>query len=308
MSRHLSRKLAAVTIAIAAVNGCVIAARAQSVVTIGIGTQDTTTNTVTAGIIIRQLHLLEKYLPTDGKYANVKFDIEWSNFTSGPPVTNAMMADKLQFGMMGDYPLMVNGFTFESNPGKQEPPDRGRGLQSVSDRATASWSTRTRPTTISPTSRASWSACRSVPPRTAWCSRRCRTAAGPPDYLPARQPEPGGRLDQSAGKEDRRARRLRAVRGVAAVPWLCPQDLRRRRDQPADLARRRGPHRLRREISRSRRRLHQGHHRRQRMVARRSQARRREDPGMDRHQQGGRLHLPRPGRQHDDRSDHQAAR
>jgi len=81
-------------------------------VTIGIGTQDTTTNTATAGTIVRQLHLLEKYLPKDGKYANIKFELEWQNFTSGPPVTNAMMANKLQFGMMGDYPLIVNGFTF----------------------------------------------------------------------------------------------------------------------------------------------------------------------------------------------------
>jgi len=89
---------------------------AAETVTIGIGTQDTTTNTATAGTVIRQLHLLEKYLPTDGKYANIKFELEWQNFTSGPPVTNAMMANKLQIGMMGDYPLIVNGFTFESNP------------------------------------------------------------------------------------------------------------------------------------------------------------------------------------------------
>ena len=68
-------------------------------VTIGIGTQDTTTNTVTAGVVIRQLKLLEKYLPKDGKYANIKFEMEWQNFTSGPPVTNAMMANKLQIGM-----------------------------------------------------------------------------------------------------------------------------------------------------------------------------------------------------------------
>jgi NitT/TauT family transport system substrate-binding protein len=89
---------------------------AQTTVTIGIGTQDTTTNTATTGTIIRQLHLLEKYLPKDGKYANIKFELEWQNFTSGPPVTNGMMANKLQFGMMGDYPLVVNGFTFENNP------------------------------------------------------------------------------------------------------------------------------------------------------------------------------------------------
>ncbi|WP_426433658.1 ABC transporter substrate-binding protein [Bradyrhizobium genosp. P] len=89
---------------------------AAETVTIGIGTQDTTTNTVTTGVVIRQLHLLEKYLPTSGKYANIKFELEWQNFTSGPPVTNGMMANKLQFGAMGDYPLVVNGFTFENNP------------------------------------------------------------------------------------------------------------------------------------------------------------------------------------------------
>ena len=92
------------------------AASAQTTITIGIGTQDTTTNTVTTGTIVRELKLFEKHLPKDGKYANVKFQLEWNNFTSGPPVTNGMMANKLHIGMMGDYPLVVNGFTFQSNP------------------------------------------------------------------------------------------------------------------------------------------------------------------------------------------------
>lgn len=91
-------------------------ADAQTTVTIGIGTQDTTTNTATTGVIIRQLKLMDKYMPKDGKYASIKFEYEWQNFTSGPPVTNGMMANKLQFGAMGDYPLVVNGFTFDSNP------------------------------------------------------------------------------------------------------------------------------------------------------------------------------------------------
>jgi NitT/TauT family transport system substrate-binding protein len=116
MSRNLGRKLVAFVVAAAAVHGWTSAAGAQTVINVGIGTQDTTTNTVTAGTIVRQLKLLEKHLPKDGKYANIKFEFEWNNFTSGPPVTNGMMANKLQFGMMGDYPLVVNGFTFQSNP------------------------------------------------------------------------------------------------------------------------------------------------------------------------------------------------
>lgn len=90
--------------------------RAQQVITIGIGTQDMTTNTVTTGVVIRELKLLEKHLPRTGAYANVTYRLDWQNFTSGPPVTNGMMANKLQFGAMGDFPLVVNGFTFQSNP------------------------------------------------------------------------------------------------------------------------------------------------------------------------------------------------
>jgi len=112
----MARHLATLSIAISVTALMLARPASAETVTIGIGTQDTTTNTVTAGTVIRQLHLLEKYLPTSGKYANIKFELEWQNFTSGPPVTNAMMANKLQFGMMGDYPLIVNGFTFENNP------------------------------------------------------------------------------------------------------------------------------------------------------------------------------------------------
>ncbi|WP_232629491.1 ABC transporter substrate-binding protein [Methylobacterium sp. Leaf118] len=91
-------------------------ARAQSVLNVGIGTQDTTTNTATVGVVVRQLKLIEKHLPKTGKYADIKIQLDWQNFTSGPPVTNGMMAGKLQFGAMGDYPLVVNGYTFKNNP------------------------------------------------------------------------------------------------------------------------------------------------------------------------------------------------
>ena len=107
------RSLAMGLVATSALAG--LPAAAQTI-TIGIGTQDTTTNTVTTGVVIKELKLLDKYLPKDGKYAGATYNVEWQNFTSGPPVTNGMMADKLQFGGMGDYPLVVNGYTFQSNP------------------------------------------------------------------------------------------------------------------------------------------------------------------------------------------------
>lgn len=92
-----------------------LTAPAGDPVVVNIGTQDTTTNTAAAGVVIRKLALLEKHLPHGGR----PIIVNWQNFTSGPPITNGMMADKLQIGVMGDYPLIVNGFTFLSNPDSQ---------------------------------------------------------------------------------------------------------------------------------------------------------------------------------------------
>ena len=96
-----------------------MAGHAKDTVVIGIGTQNTTTNTVTGGIVIKQLKLLEKYLPKTGKYADIEFELDWQNFTSGPPITNGMVANKIQIGMMGDYPLLVNGATGQQNKGNE---------------------------------------------------------------------------------------------------------------------------------------------------------------------------------------------
>jgi len=98
---------------------CPLTAPAAEVVTIGIGTQNTTTNTVTGGVVLKELKLLEKHLPKTGKYKDITFKLDWQNFTSGPPVTNGMIANKLQIGMMGDYPLMVNGATGQQNKGNE---------------------------------------------------------------------------------------------------------------------------------------------------------------------------------------------
>lgn len=80
---------------------------------VAIGTQDTTINCATGGLLIRELHLLEKYLPHDGKYKDVQYDIEWKNFTSGAPLTNEMVAGRLDIGAMADFPGSLNGAAFE---------------------------------------------------------------------------------------------------------------------------------------------------------------------------------------------------
>lgn len=79
---------------------------------VAIGTQDTTINCATGGLIIREKKLIEKYLPHDGKYKDVTYDIVWHNFTSGAPLTNEMVAGKLDFGAMADFPGSMNGVAF----------------------------------------------------------------------------------------------------------------------------------------------------------------------------------------------------
>lgn len=88
-------------------------AGAAETIRVAIGTQDTTINCATGGLLIRELHLLDKYLPHDGKYKDVKYDIEWKNFTSGAPLTNEMVAGKLDIGSMADFPGSFNGAAHE---------------------------------------------------------------------------------------------------------------------------------------------------------------------------------------------------
>src|SRR5690606_36086633 len=86
---------------------------------IGIGHQSMVTNTVSGGVVLEKLELIDKYLPKTGKYANAKYQIEFRDYDSGPPITNQMLAGKLEFGVMGDYPLIVNGAKFQET-GKQQ--------------------------------------------------------------------------------------------------------------------------------------------------------------------------------------------
>ncbi len=89
------------------------AASGAQTIRVGIGHQSMCTDTYTGGIIIKELKLIEKHLPKTGKYQGTKYQIEWKDYDSGPPITNMMLANKLDFGVMGDYPLLVNGSRFQ---------------------------------------------------------------------------------------------------------------------------------------------------------------------------------------------------
>ncbi|TIM62401.1 MAG: nitrate ABC transporter substrate-binding protein, partial [Mesorhizobium sp.] len=93
---NVRRRLAAIALMAA---GFASTANAETI-RVAIGTQDTTINTATGGLLIRELKLLDKYLPHDGNYKDVTYDIQWKNFTSGAPITNEQIAGKLDFGVM----------------------------------------------------------------------------------------------------------------------------------------------------------------------------------------------------------------
>lgn len=86
----------------------------EQVIRIGIGTQDTTINCAAGGAVVRELHLLEKYLPHDGKYQGVKYDLVWHNFTSGAPANSEMLANKLDITNMADFPAILGASAFQA--------------------------------------------------------------------------------------------------------------------------------------------------------------------------------------------------
>lgn len=109
----LSKLACRIALVLAASGGMATASVAKTI-TIKIGIQDMCTDTYAGGTAMRGLGILPKYLPRSGKYKNVKYKIVWQNYTSGAPITQMMMAGKLDFGVMGDYPLIVNGARFQA--------------------------------------------------------------------------------------------------------------------------------------------------------------------------------------------------
>jgi NitT/TauT family transport system substrate-binding protein len=74
---------------------------------VAIGTQDTTINCAAGGPIVRELHLLEKYLPKTGKYEHVEYDIQWENQPTGAQLNSKYLANQLDIVQMADFPSVL---------------------------------------------------------------------------------------------------------------------------------------------------------------------------------------------------------
>lgn len=79
-----------------------------------IGTQNRTIQTVTAGLIIQRLGLLEHFLPREGRYSGVQYRINWSNYGSGAPIVAGLESQQIDIGVLGDYPLLLSAAPHDS--------------------------------------------------------------------------------------------------------------------------------------------------------------------------------------------------
>jgi NitT/TauT family transport system substrate-binding protein len=77
-------------------------------ISLTIGTQNRTIQTVTAGLIIQRLGLLEHFLPRGGRYSGVDYRIRWVDYGSGAPIVAGLEAQTIDIGILGDYPLLLS--------------------------------------------------------------------------------------------------------------------------------------------------------------------------------------------------------
>lgn len=86
---------------------------AAETIRIAIGTQDQTINCAAGGPIVRELKLLEKYLPRDGKYKDVQYEIRWESQPTGAQLNSKYLANQLDIVQMADFPSVIGATSFK---------------------------------------------------------------------------------------------------------------------------------------------------------------------------------------------------
>src|ERR1700733_11231887 len=108
---RLASAVAAFTVAAA---GCAL--DSGNAVNVVVGYQSKTINTVTAGTLLRAQGYLEHRLADLTKRTGTKFHVVWEDYDTGAPITAQMVAEKIDIGSMGDYPMLINGSKTQANP------------------------------------------------------------------------------------------------------------------------------------------------------------------------------------------------
>jgi len=86
-------------------------------VDIVLGYQSRTINTVTAGTLLREEGFFEKALEELGRESGTRYRVTWEDYDTGAPITAQMLAQKIDLGSMGDFPLVVNASTTRPHDG-----------------------------------------------------------------------------------------------------------------------------------------------------------------------------------------------
>ncbi len=118
MKRHLIRFAAMAAGLTVAATGCTLDSANQSsgnVVNVVIGYQSKTINTVTAGTLLRAQGYLERRLADITARTGTKYNVTWQDYDTGAPITAQMVAEKIDIGSMGDYPMLINGSKTQAN-------------------------------------------------------------------------------------------------------------------------------------------------------------------------------------------------
>jgi NitT/TauT family transport system substrate-binding protein len=115
MKRAIAALLAAVVTSSLA--SCSLDSQSESADTVNvvIGYQSKTINTVTAGTLLKAKGFLERRLEDIGKSSGKKYNVQWQDYDTGAPITAQMVAEKIDIGSMGDYPLLINGSKTQAN-------------------------------------------------------------------------------------------------------------------------------------------------------------------------------------------------
>ncbi|WP_328429856.1 ABC transporter substrate-binding protein [Streptomyces sp. NBC_00443] len=110
MKRTTPAALLAAALVSTLVTGCGgnAAAGDDKHVTVTVGYQSKTINTVTAGTLLRSLGYFERELAAQGKRDGVSYKVQWQDYATGAPITAQMTAGKIDIGSMGDFPLLIN--------------------------------------------------------------------------------------------------------------------------------------------------------------------------------------------------------
>lgn len=113
----MKRVVPLVIAAVLALGGCSLEQSSSSgdAVKVVIGYQSKTINTVTAGTLLKAQGYLENRLKAITEKTGTEYAVEWQDYDTGAPITAQMVAEKIDIGSMGDYPLLINGSRTQAN-------------------------------------------------------------------------------------------------------------------------------------------------------------------------------------------------